>query len=132
MNPDADDFQAAIDAYVEGHDAPPQVLARGALLSFSGMAGGDGLMGALDTLHATDGQQAVADAVAAMREHDLDDLADLTERADVEYRRMRPHDDAELSEADEALWEELDEEWFALDPDGRIEQALARADGGTA
>lgn len=132
MDPNADAFQAAIDAYLDGHDAPPEVLARGALLSFSGIAGNGGLMGALDTLRATDGQQVMADAVAAMRAHDLNDLAELTERADTEFRRMRPHEDAELSEADEALWEELDEAWFALDPDGRIEQAVARGDGATA
>ena len=118
------DPQTAIDAYLEGRDAPPEVLARGALLSFEGLVDNGGLMGTLENLHATGGEQVLADAVAAMRIHGLGDLADLTERADTEYRRMRPHQDAELREADDALWEQLDDQWYAMAGD-RIERAVS-------
>ncbi|SNC71998.1 hypothetical protein SAMN05445756_1688 [Kytococcus aerolatus] len=121
-----EDFQTAIDAYLEGRDASPSFLACGALLSFEGMVDNGGLMGTLENLHASGDDQVLADAVAALRAHGLDDLADLTQRADTEYQRMRPHPDAELSEADELLWEQLDDQWYAM-AEGRITQAVSGA-----
>lgn len=59
--------------------------------------------------------------MAGLRGFDLIDVADLVERATGEYRRMRPTGDEEIGAEDERLWEELDDEWFDLTADGRIE-----------
>ncbi|MCK0113104.1 hypothetical protein MWU75_13215 [Ornithinimicrobium sp. F0845] len=119
-----DDFalqQACIDAYLSGADARHENLAYGAVLMLGGMADNGGLVGGIGELHITDSPRVIADGVAGLRRFVLTDVADLVERAAAEYRRMRPTGEEEISAEDEALWEKLDEEWFRLTENGRID-----------
>ncbi|WP_029067729.1 hypothetical protein [Jonesia quinghaiensis] len=47
-------------------------------------------------------------------------------RGEREYARFRPHSDDDLSEADEALWDELDETFYAVATEESIEPALQK------
>ncbi|TKV60912.1 hypothetical protein FDO65_04425 [Nakamurella flava] len=64
------------------------------------------------------------DAIAGFRRLELHDVADLVTRARDAYARFRPTGYEELSPSDAALWDELDEEFFAVADDARLEQAI--------
>lgn len=126
-----DDFalqQACIDAYMSGADARRENLAYGAVLVLGGMADNGGLVAGIGELLVPDPPRVLVDGVAGLRRFALTDVAELVERAAAEYRRMRPTGDEEISAEDEALWEELDEEWFRLTGSGRIQAIAATLD----
>lgn len=115
--------QSCIDAYLsgDGSSLPPDHLAYGAVLALAGMGDNAGLVGGIGELLVTGSDQVVVDGVAGLRRFGLTDVADLVERAEAEHRRMRPTGDEEISAEDEALWEELDDEWFRLTAEGRLD-----------
>jgi len=123
--------ERAMDAYNLGEDSPhaPALRRVGALVMFHGIALNGGLVGGgVENCLLSGNEQHLADAVAAYRWLGLDDAADLVERATAEYRRFQPAEGTELSDEDDALWDqlwvELDEAYFALVPDHVIEVAL--------
>lgn len=115
--------QSCIDAYLsgDGSSLSPDQLAYGAVLALASMGDNAGLVGGIGELLVTGSDQVVVDGVAGLRRFGLTDVADLVERAEAEHRRMRPTGDEEISAEDEALWEELDDEWFRLTAEGRLD-----------
>ena len=100
-------------------------LVERALLSFHGLAQNGGLVGgAVEDLFHTQVDPLLADAVRAFRRFGAPAAAELVERADSAYRRFRPTGDEDLDPADEALWDELDDEYSALVTDEVVEEAL--------
>lgn len=116
--------QAAIDAYVdEDASAPERLRAYGAALSFAGGADNAGLVGAVENCLASGCAHDLAAAEAAYELLGLEPVAALVKRAHAEYVRMRPEGPSqEIGQADGQLWDELDEQWFALDVAERLDQ----------
>lgn len=115
------DPQGAIDFYNEtpaddiADGQPRTVWLCGAALTLCGVVGNGGLVGTVENARETGTGELLADGAAGLRLVGLVAAADLVERADREYRRMRPSDCSdELSPADERLWDELDEAWWPL------------------
>ncbi|MFL4477502.1 hypothetical protein ACIPUB_04390 [Paeniglutamicibacter sp. ORCA_105] len=122
----------AIAAYFDDEQSDNVHLMRplGAILGFHGLAENGGLVGgAVENIRLGDEDTLLDDAVAAFRLFGLDTHAELIERADREYARFRPMGFEDLSNADEALWEELDTAYFATVTDDSIEAALRRFPG---
>ncbi|MDF9715036.1 hypothetical protein INN71_12990 [Nocardioides sp. ChNu-153] len=95
----------------------------GAVAVIHGLIGNGGLVGAIENCVETDVEY-VTDGIVALRSLGLDQVADLVDRAFVEYRRMRPNSCSDdLSPADDALWEELDEAYWAVSDD--VEHAIS-------
>lgn len=119
----------AIAAYFQGQcSSHAQVLRQlGAILGFHGLAENGGLVGgAVENIRLGGDEELFDDAVAAFRFFGLTEHAALIERADHAHTRFRPTGIEDLSEADEALWEELDTAYFATVTDESIETALQR------
>ena len=122
----------AIAAYFYGeHSDDAHLLGKiGAILGFHGLAENGGLVGGgVENIRLGDEDPLLDDAVAAFRFFGLDTHAELIERADREYARFRPMGFEDLSDADEALWEELDTSYFANVTDESIEAAQRRFPG---
>ncbi|MDO5634712.1 MAG: hypothetical protein Q4G34_07560 [Micrococcus sp.] len=98
--------------------------ALGAAGAAAGLADNGGLMGGLveNDWHGSPDLIFTHDAVAAFRFLGFDDAATLIETAADAYPRMRPGGFEELSAADEQWWEQLDEQWFALEITERLDQ----------
>lgn len=118
----------AIHAYETKDSAAPEELRLlGAVLNLHGIAMNGGLVGGgIENLFFTgEGDfTAVDDAIAGFRRLKLDDVADLVARAREAYARFRPTGYEELSPQDAELWEDLDEEFFVIADDARLEQAI--------
>ena len=117
--------QVAVDAYLNRNNGVSEaIIFYGAALSFSGIADIGGLMGGgIENCRETDSLGAISEAIAAFRFLGLPAVAQLIDRAHAEYARMRPGGASyAMSEEDEQLWDELDEQWFALNVTGQLDQ----------
>lgn len=118
----------AIHAYqTDDTTAPQELRVLGAVLNLHGIAMNGGLMGGgIENPFFTGGGDfaAVDDAIAGFRRLELHDLADLVTRARDAYARFRPTGYEELSPPDAERWGDLDEEFFVIADDGRLEQAV--------
>ncbi|MGI6877566.1 DMP19 family protein [Microbacterium sp. gxy059] len=125
---DTDHLESIIDAYQRGEADSDALRHAGALFAFDGIAGNGGLVGGAieNCFHAGDEDTLVRDAVEAFRWYGLGDVADLIERADREYRRFRPTGGEDIDEADEKLWDELDELYEEVASDEAIESVVRR------
>lgn len=117
----------SITAYeLDDDTATPGLRSLGAVMALHGIAENGGLVGGgVENLFSSQRLGSVVDAAAGLRRLGLDDVADLVLRARAEYLRFRPTGHEELSAADEALWDRLDEEFFAIAPSERLEAAVA-------
>ena len=125
-------LERAMAAYHQGAVSPRAEGLRqaGALLSFDGIAKNGGLVGGgIENCFHTDDDGFLNDALAAYRWFGLGEIARLIETADREYRRFRPTGYEEISDADAALWEELDDRYFETADDEVINAALRRRSG---
>lgn len=117
--------QAAIDAYLRRDTSfPERHLLYGAAASFTGIADNGGLMGGgVENCRETDTAHDIAQAASAFRSFGMADVAELIERADAEYVRMRPGGAMqELFEQEERIWKALDDEWYALGACARLDR----------
>lgn len=117
----------AISAYeCEDTSVLPGLRRLGAALAVHGIAENGGLVGgAVENLFFSRRMPSIDDAVAGYRWLGLDDVATLVARARDEYLRFRPTGTEDISDQDEALWLELDEEFFRIATHDRLEAAVA-------
>lgn len=116
----------AIHAYqTDDTTAPEELRVLGAVLNLHGIAMNGGLVGGgIENLFFNGDMKAVDDAIAGFRRLELHDAADLVARARDAYTRFRPTGWEELSAQDAELWHSLDEEFFVVADDARLEQAI--------
>ena len=117
----------AISAY-ERQDASalPGLRSLGAAMALHGIAENGGLVGGgIENIFFSENLPSIEDAIEGYRWLGLSDVAGLVARARDEYLRFRPTGWEELSDADAALWDQLDAAFFAIAPLERLEAAVA-------
>ena len=117
----------AISAY-ERQDASalPGLRSLGAAMALHGIAENGGLVGGgIENIFFSENLPSIEDAVEGYRWLGLSDVAGLVARARDEYLRFRPTGWEELSDADAALWDQLDAAFFTIAPLERLEAAVA-------
>ncbi|ABS04167.1 DMP19 family protein [Kineococcus radiotolerans] len=117
----------AIHAYErEDASALPGLRSLGAVMALHGISENGGLVGGgIENRFFSENVPSIDDAVEGYRWLGLSDVAGLVARARDEYLRFRPTGREELSDADAALWDQLDSEFFRVAHLERLEAAVA-------
>ena len=116
----------AIHAYErEDASALPGLRSLGAAMALHGISENGGLVGGgIENIFFSENMPSIDDAIEGYRWLGLGDVAGLVARARDEYLRFRPTGREELSDADAALWDQLDSEFFQIARLERLEAAV--------
>lgn len=116
----------AVEAFEDDDAAATEGLRRlGAALAFHDRAMNGGLVGgAIETLFFADDLAHVDEAISAFHWLGMTEAAAVVDRARAEYLRFRPTGEEEISDEDARLWDALDDEFYAVADDDRLERAI--------
>ncbi len=118
----------ALEVYCELKPSDDAEVLRhiGAMIVCVGLGGNGGFVGGVVENSAREDDPMINHMVDAFRFFGLNEHAELMLRGEREYARFRPNGDDDLNEADEAVWDELDETFYAVVTEESIEAALQK------